>query len=200
MNITGYCWPLLSWSSLVMASRRSWVRIPSAPPVFQRKAFSVIALALLVAQAVSGQTPAQSAGTAQPPNALRCNPIAYLGSKIRVWTRDDAEDELGRPAQREDAVDIQTNDHIGDTFKFKTTVAQFSEVDLTFDHNSRKLAVAYLYPKAALTSATLRDALGKDFVKFVNPNGMPSYVYQQSQRTISIQADVQDDVVNVMIW
>jgi hypothetical protein len=46
----------------------------------------------------------------------------------------------------------------------------------------------------------MRDALGKNFVKFTNPNGMPSYVYQQSRRTISIQADVKDDVVNVMIW
>jgi hypothetical protein len=131
---------------------------------------------------------------------LNSDPITYLGSKIRAWTRDDAEDELGRPLQREDAVDIQTNSQIGETLKFRASLAQYSEVDLTFDKDSRKLTVIYLYPKGLLSARALRDALGRDFVKFVNPNSTPSYIYKRPQRTVAIQADVKDDVVNVMIW
>ena len=152
------------------------------------------------ARTALAQQAAKSISAPGPSELLSSDPIAYLSGKIRVWTRDDAEDELGRPLQHEDAVDIQTNDQIGETFKFKTAGAQYSEIDLTFDRDSRKLTVAYLYPKGLLTAATLREALGKAFIKFVNPNGTPSYIYQKPQRTISIQADIKDDVVNVMIW
>jgi hypothetical protein len=171
------------------------------PPRRSKLAFASAVPFLLFTFVAFGRTATTpSASSAQTSDALRSDPIAYLESKIRVWTRDDAEDALGRPVQKEAAIDIQTQNQIGDTMKYKTPAAQFSEIDLTFDHDTRLLTVAYLYPKGALASSTMRDALGKNFVKFTNPNGMPSYVYQQSRRTISIQADVKDDVVNVMIW
>jgi hypothetical protein len=157
-----------------------------------------LAVALFPRLATPQSTQANRSSTAA--GALQSDPIAYFSSKIRVWTRDDAEDELGRAAQRGTAVDIQTDNVIGDTFKYKTTVGQFKEIDLTFDHDSRLLSVIYLYPKGAPAASTMRDALGENFIKFTNPNGMPSYIYQQPARTISIQADAKDDVVNVMIW
>ena len=174
-------------------------------PMSQVAQMSASRLAILAALLVflpftlSAQQPAKTVPTGAT-EALNSDPITYLGSKIRAWTRDDAEDELGRPLQREDAVDIQTNSQIGETLKFRASLAQYSEVDLTFDKDSRKLTVIYLYPKGLLSARALRDALGRDFVKFVNPNSTPSYIYKRPQRTVAIQADVKDDVVNVMIW
>ena len=169
---------LFTMSALFFVSGASFAQNNSAPPI------------------KSGD----GAAATQPAGDLKSDPIGYLSSKIRVWTRDDAEDELGRATQRGTAVDIQTDNVIGDTFKYKTTVGPFGEVDLTFDHDSRLLSVIYLYPKGALASSTMRDALGKNFIKFTNPKGTPSYVYQQRARTISIQADLKDDVANIMIW
>jgi hypothetical protein len=173
---------------------------PIGSTKFAMKVFCLVFLCALFSVANLTALAQASSKAAEPQTEISSDPIAYLGSKIRVWSRDDAEAALGRSFQHQDAVDIQTSEQIGETLKFKVELAQYGEVDLTFDKDSRKLTVIYLVPKGLLTGRALRDALGKDFVKSINPNGTPSYVYQRPQRTISIQTDMKDDVANVMIW
>jgi len=142
--------------------------------------------------------PAPSRG--QPSQALQSDPIGYLQHKIRVWDRDAAAQQLGQPGRGQDAVDIQTEDVIGNTFKYKNPLPQFAEIDLTFDEDSKLLSVAYLYPQGVLSASALTTKMGPHFVKFINPNGKASYVYQGGQHTVSVQTDSHENVVDIMIW
>ena len=134
--------------------------------------------------------PSGLAPTARPSDSLIADAFTYLAPKISLWTRADAEKELGHPSVRREGV-----------YEYNSTEGQYSTIELHFDQSKGKLAAIYFYPQGGLTWPVARGRLGNNpYVKKKAENGAVSYTYQNSQRTITVLVDSLGNVVSTSIW
>jgi S1-C subfamily serine protease len=147
------------------------------------------------APAVKEQT---SAAAVAPSEAIKQDAFTYLGTKIGVWTKQDAEVELGTPVDRRDAV--VNNSVVGDIYRYRSPVPNFSSIELNVNRATGKLGAAYFYYANVVAWKTIEEKLGKNYKKQKAVNGRPIYVYQFQNRTISVLVDSANNVYNVGIW
>jgi len=135
---------------------------------------------------------------ASPSEALKRDIFTYIGTKIGIWTKEDAEVELGVPTDRRDMV--FNNTVTGDIFKFKCPASNFATVELSLNRESKRLTAAYFYYASPVGWSTIEKTLGKKYKKQTLPNGRPGYLYQFQNRQVFVIVDSANNVVNIGIW
>lgn len=144
------------------------------------------------------QTASATPPAAEPTAAIKSDVLTYLGGKIGVWTKEDAEIELGHPIDRRDS--IVNGSVVGDIFKYNSPAPNFASVELNIDRNTKKLTAAYFYYSSVVSWNTVRQKLGKGYKKQKLPNGRPAYLYMFQNRQVNIIVDSANNVVNIGVW
>jgi trypsin-like peptidase len=134
----------------------------------------------------------------EPTAAMRGDAFTYISTKIGIWTKPDAEIELGDPIDRRDT--IVNNSVVGDIFKYKSPTPNFSNIELNFSRDSKKVVAAYFVYSSTVSWNTLRGKLGKHYKKQKLPSGAPAYLYVFQNRQVDIIVDSAENVVSVGVW
>ena len=139
----------------------------------------------------------RSESGAKPSDALKNDCLNYLAQKISLWSREDAEKELGQPFAQQAA----NNAVGGNIYKYTSPAPGFSSVELHFAGESKKLAAAYFYPQGLMAWPMVKGRMGNArYEKQKNANGSVFYKYQILLRTVSILVDSQENVISIGIW
>lgn len=135
---------------------------------------------------------------ASPSASLKQNAFSYLATKIGVWTKEDAELELGKPTDRRDG--IANNAVVGGVYKYSPTAPTLAAIELNIDRSSKKVVAAYFYYANIVTWKSVEEKLGRNYKKQKMPNGRPMYLYQFQNRNLAVIVDSANNVYNVGIW
>jgi hypothetical protein len=140
----------------------------------------------------------EPAAAASPSASIKQDTFTYLATKIGVWTKEDAEVELGKPIDRRDGV--VNNAVVGDIFKYGSPAPNLAAIELNIDRASKKVMAAYFYYSTIVSWKSLEEKLGKNYKKQKAVNGRPIYIYQFQNRTYAVIVDSANNVYNVGIW
>jgi V8-like Glu-specific endopeptidase len=135
---------------------------------------------------------------ASPASAMKSDPLTYISTGVGIWTREDAEVELGPALDRRDAV--FNNSVIGDIFKYKVPYSGFGTIELNINRSSRRLTAAYFYYRNTVTWAEVKQKLGKNYKKQKLANGRPGFIYQFGNRQFCVIVDSAENIYNVGVW
>ncbi len=157
-----------------------------------------------VAESKSSSPEAKNAPGIQPtsaPNpsqAMKADPLTYISTKIGIWTKQDAELELGPPLDRRDGV--FNNAVTGDIYKYSIPYSGMGTIELNIYRSTQKVGAAYFYYRTVVSWEQVKKTLGKNYKKQKLPNGRPAYIYQFSSRQVSVIVDSANNVFNVGVW
>lgn len=133
-------------------------------------------------------------------DALKSDPLDYLPSKLGMWSKEDAEKELGQPFMRRDAMSTDGSAVIGDIYKYSSPAANFVNLELNFQRASGKLGAIYFYPQGVVSWQTVKGRLGPHYKKQKVRNGAEFYMYQIQTHTVAVFVDSIGNVVNYGVW
>ena len=143
-------------------------------------------------------TPKELASAASPSASIKQDAFAYIGTKMGIWTKEDAELELGKPVDRRDA--IANNTVTGDIFKYNSPAQGFASIELSIDRTSKKLIAAYFSYAGVVSWKSVEEKLGKNHKKQKMANGLRMYLYQFQGRTVAVVVDSTDNIFNLGEW
>jgi hypothetical protein len=133
-----------------------------------------------------------------PSQGIKTDPLVYISNKLGIWTKEDAELELGAPIDRRDAV---TNNTVtGDIYKYLIPYSGFGTIELNINRASTKVYAAYFYNRATVSWEQTKKTVGKNYKKQKMPNGRPAYFYQFGNRTYCVIVDSAGNVYNIGVW
>jgi hypothetical protein len=136
------------------------------------------------------------AGT--PSQGMKADPLTYISTKIGIWTKEDAELELGPPLDRRD--NIFNNAVAGDIYKYSIPYSGMGTIELNIYRSTKKVGAAYFYYRTVVSWEQIKKTLGKNYKKQKLPNGRPAYIYQFGGRQVSVIVDSANNVYNVGVW
>ena len=142
--------------------------------------------------------PKEQASAVSPSSSMRQDAFAYLGTKVGIWTKEDAEVELGKPVDRRDGV--VNNAVVGDIYKYVSPAQGFASIELNIDRSSKKLVAAYFYYVGIVSWKSVEQKLGKNYKKQKMANGRPMYLYQFQGRTVAVLVDSANNIYNLGEW
>jgi hypothetical protein len=142
--------------------------------------------------------PKEATSAASPSVSIKQDAFTYLGTKILVWTKEDAEVELGKPIDRRDA--IVNNAVVGDIYKYNSPVPNFAGIELNINRANKKVVAAYFYYAGTVSWKSVEEKLGKNYKKQKMPNGRPMYIYQFQGRTVAVIVDSANNIYNLGVW
>lgn len=143
--------------------------------------------------------PAKEQTLAPTPSAsLKQDAVTYLGSKIGIWSKEDAEVELGKPIDRRDG--IMNNTVLADIYKFTSPAPNFVAIELSVNRTDKKVRAAYFYYANPVSWKSLEEKLGKNYKRQKAANGRPIYVYTFQGHTLSVLLDSANNVYNFGVW
>lgn len=142
--------------------------------------------------------PAKPTTTPTPSESIKADALTYLSSKIGIWTKEDAEVELGPPVDRRDG--LTNNAVTADIYKYTIPFSGFGTIELDFVRNTKRLGAAYFYYRTLVSWTQVRNMLGRNYKKQKLPNGRPGYLYQFQQRQLFVIVDSAENVVSLGIW
>jgi hypothetical protein len=145
-------------------------------------------------------TKADSSKVAAPsdsniPDEMRKSSFAFLERQMGVWTLQDAQGVLGKPARARGAFSGNTID--GEIYAFPDATNAMREFELNFGKATGRLRAVYAYPYRA----TLQEAqalFGKNYTEIKNPNGTRLYLYKN--RRLNVLADTHDAVISLGVY
>ena len=143
-------------------------------------------------------TAKEETSAASPSASIKQDAVTYIGSKVGIWTKEDAEVELGKPVDRRDG--IMNNTVVGDIYKYASPVPSFATIELNISRANKKLVAAYFYYAGIVPWKTVEGNLGKNFKKEKGPNGRPIYLYQFQGRIVSVMVDSANNIYNIGTW
>lgn len=131
-----------------------------------------------------------------PSDSLKRDAVSYLATKIGIWTKEDAELELGKPIDRRDS--ILNNAVEGDVYKYNSPVPNFAWIELNINRGKKRMVAAYFVYSSSVTWKSVEEKL--DYKKHKLPNGRPDYLYVFQGHTLSIIVDSANKVFNFGVW
>jgi Trypsin-like peptidase domain len=140
----------------------------------------------------------QPTSAPNPSQTMKADPYVYLSTKIRIWTKEDAELELGLPVDRRDG--LTGNSVTADIYKYNIPYSGIATIELNIDRNTKKVVAAYFYYRNSVSWEQIRKILGKNYKKQKLPNGRPFYLYQFGNRQVGVIVDSADNVYNFGVW
>jgi V8-like Glu-specific endopeptidase len=140
----------------------------------------------------------QPASAPSPTQSMKSDPLTYIASKINIWTKEDAELELGPALDRRDGV--FNNSVVGDIYKYTVPYSGFGTIEVNVNRATKKVTAAYFYYRTTVSWAEVKKKIGKDYKKQKLPNGRPAYFYQFGPRQYCVIVDSAENVFNVGVW
>jgi hypothetical protein len=154
------------------------------------------------------EKPAESAATANaPPAAPVASKVAiseemkkssywYVESKLNVWTKKEADAELGEPVRQRHAFD-QKNNVIGEIYAYNDPTKLLREIELNFDSTTQKMLAIYGYPWD-MTWAQCKGLWGDKVTTTKNADGSRFHTYKD--RNLHVLVGKDERVVNLGSW
>lgn len=151
-----------------------------------------------VAESRSSSPDLQPTSAPNPSQAMKADPLTYISNKIGIWTKEDAELELGPPLDRRDG--IFNNAVMGDIYKYNIPYSGMGTIELNIYRSTQKVGAAYFYYRTVVSWEQVKKTLGKNYKKQKLSNGRPAYIYQFGGRQVSVIVDSANNVFNVGVW
>jgi trypsin-like peptidase len=154
------------------------------------------------------EKPVQSATTAGGPPAssvasnvvisdeMKKSSFWYVQSKLHVWTRKEAEAELGEPVRSRNSFDANKNIN-GEILAYNDPTKLLRELELNFDAKTQKLAAIYGSPWD-FTWAQCKTLWGNNVRTTKNPDGTRFHSYKDRNLTVLVNKD--DKVISFGSW
>lgn len=120
----------------------------------------------------------------------------YVESKLNVWTRKEAEAELGDPIRDRHSLDAKKN-IVGEIYAYNDPTKLLREIELNFDSKTQKLIAIYGYPWD-FTWTQCKSLWGSNVKTEKNPNGTRFYSYKD--RNLHVLVDKYERVINFGSW
>ena len=144
------------------------------------------------------QLPKQEESAAKPTASIEHDPISYIASKIGVWTKEEAEVELGKPFGRRDGV---TGGVVCcDIFRYYSPASTFSSIELSIHRGSKKVVVVYYYYSVPASWKTIEQSLGRNYNKTKLSGGRIHYLCNYQGHQLSVTVDSANTVHSFAIW
>jgi len=144
------------------------------------------------------QPPKQEESAVKPTASIEYDTISYVASKIGLWTKEDAEAELGKPFGRRDG--IAGGVVCCDIFRYYSPTNTFSSIELSIHRGSKKVVAVYFYYSAPASWKNIEQTLGRDYSRTKLPGGQLDYLYNYQGHQLSIMVDSANTVHSVAIW
>jgi hypothetical protein len=145
--------------------------------------------------AVAAKTPP---ATPAPSASIKQDAVSYIATKIGIWSKEDAEVELGKPIDRRDG--IMNNTVLADIYKFTSPAPNFASIELSVNRADKKVRAAYFYYANPVSWASIEQKVGKNYKRQKAANGRPIYVYTFQGHTLSVLLDSANNVYNFGVW
>ena len=144
------------------------------------------------------QLPKQEESAVKPTANIEHDPISYIASKIGLWTKEEAEAELGNPFGRRDGV---TGGVVCcDIFRYYSPASTFSSIELSIHRGSKKVVGVYYYYSAPASWKTIEQSLGRNYSKTKLPGGLINYLWNYQGHQLSATVDSANTVHSFAIW
>ena len=140
----------------------------------------------------------QPVSAVNPTLAMKSDPVTYISTKIGIWTKEDAELELGPALDRRDA--IFNNSVLGDIYRYDVPFSVFGKIEMNVNRSTKRVAAAYFYYRSTVSWAEIRQKLGKNYKKQKVTNGRPGFIYQFGNRQYCVIVDSAENVYNIGVW
>jgi hypothetical protein len=188
------------WQALLVILVFAQQRAPKPEPAPERAPDEAPLIQEALATAPASVPPSGLVPDAAPAlfSPLIAPSLTHIGEKVGLWTKDDADKELGPAIARRDA--WFNGKVVGDIFKYNYRQERFAAVELSFHRDSQRLVAAYFYYSNLMSWSVMRTKLGKNYKKIKMSNGRPGYLYQFQQRQLFVVVDSSDFVVNLGLW
>jgi hypothetical protein len=132
-----------------------------------------------------------------PSESLKADPFTYLGTKVSIWTKADAEIELGPPIDRRDGIikGVVTSD----IYKYTFPYSGFGAVELNIYRSTERVGAIYFYYRTVVSWSQVEKVLGKNYKKERLARGEPgkAYLYEIAGRHVYVLLDSLDNVRSI---
>jgi len=144
-------------------------------------------------EAAETPTTAKSADRSSVPEEMRKSSALYLESKLKVWTVQDAGQELGEPLRHRLNYD-RKGTVVGDIYAYPDPTRLWREFELDFDSVTKKLVGVYGHPWN-MTWEQCKQSWGSDVTTTKNKDGTRVYTYRRKR--LIVWADKHGNVGSV---
>lgn len=154
------------------------------------------------------EKPVESAATASAPAAapvvskvaiseeMKKSSYWYVESKLHVWTKKEADAELGDPIRQRHAFD-QKNNVIGEIYAYNDPTKLLREIELNIDSTTQKVVGIYGYPWD-MTWTQCKSLWGDKVTTTKNADGSRFHTYKD--RNLHVLVGKDERVVNLGSW
>jgi hypothetical protein len=154
------------------------------------------------------EKPAESANAASAPPAapvvskaaiseeMKKSSYWYVESKLNVWTKKEADAELGEPVRQRHAFDQKQN-IIGEIYAYNDPTKLLREMELNFDSKTGKIVAIYGYPWD-MTWTQCKALWGDKVTTSKNSDGTRFHNYKDRNLHVLIGKD--ERVINLGSW
>src|SRR5579859_5036609 len=148
------------------------------------------------AKVSAGQPVATATSNVVVSDEMKKSSYWYIESKLNIWTRKEADAELGAPVRDRDAVD-EKNRPVGKIYAYNDPTKLLREIELNFNSQTQKLVAIYGYPWD-FTWAQCKALWGDKVRTTKNSNGTRFHSYKDRNLHVLVNAD--DKVINFGSW
>ena|SRR2546425_7303744 len=120
----------------------------------------------------------------------------YLQSKLRIWTEEDARNELGDPIRHRFVRD-NFNTINGDVYAYSDPTQLMREVELNFDSRTKRLQAVYGYTWD-MTWEQCKKLWGENVTTTKNHDGTRFYAYRD--RNLLVLTDKHGKVISIGVY
>lgn len=138
---------------------------------------------------------AVSSAVPNPSDEMKKSNMAYLETKLRTWTAEDAKKELGEPVRSRPAYAGKVVDGI--VYAYPDPTHLLRELELNFDGRTKTLRAIYGYPWS-MTWEQCKQIWGDDARIQKNADGSKFHMYRH--RNLMVLVDKSDHVVSIGIY
>ncbi len=154
------------------------------------------------------EKPVQSASTAAgPPASPTATKVAisdemkkssywYVESKLNIWTRKEAEAELGEPIRSRHSFDPKNN-IVGEIYAYNDPTKLLREMELNFDSKTQKVIAIYGYPWD-FRWTQCKTLWGSNVRTTKNADGSRFHSYKD--RNLHVLVNKDEKVINFGSW
>jgi hypothetical protein len=156
------------------------------------------------------EKPAESANTASAPatapapvgskvaisEEMKKSSYWYVESKLNIWTKKDADAELGEPVRQRHSLD-QKGNVIGEIYAYNDPTKLLREIELNIDSKTEKVVAIYGYPWD-MTWTQCKGLWGDKVTTTKNSDGSRFHTYKD--RNLHVLVNKDERVINLGSW
>ncbi len=120
----------------------------------------------------------------------------YVESKLNIWTRKDAEAELGEPIRSRHSFDPKNN-IVGEIYAYNDPTKLLREIELNFDSKTQKVIAVYGYPWD-FTWTQCKTLWGSNVRTTKNADGSRFHSYKD--RNLHVLVNKDEKVISFGSW